>query len=385
MRRAGARYMSSSVSTPRQPHTRLCARASPRAIACRLSSRCALLAPEQSLRLRAQGLKETLIAQMPAKQAWLKNLKKEHGSKLVDRVTIDQLVGGARSVKAILWETSLLDPIEGIRFRGYTIPELQEKLPTAIPGGEPTPEGLFWLLLTGEVPTKAQADALTAELHARAKMPPHVEKMIRAFPKGMHPMTQLSSAILALQTDSVFAAEYAKGCHKSTYWEHTYEDMLNVIARLPEVCALIYRCTYFDGKVAPYDSSLDYSANFSQMLGFNDPGFHELMRLYIIIHSDHEGGNASAHTCHLVGSTLSDPYLALCASMNALAGPLHGLANQEVLGWLLGLQKTLKDQGKEITKENIAEFAWETLRGGKVRSSAPRGLTSARCRCVTGS
>ena len=68
------------------------------------------------------------------------------------------------------------------------------------------------------------------------------------------------------------------------------------------------------------------------MLGNNDPGFHELMRLYIIIHSDHEGGNASAHTCHLVGSTLSDPYLATSASMNALAGPLHGLANQEVLG-----------------------------------------------------
>ena len=183
-------------------------------------------------------------------------------------------------------------------------------------------------------------------------------------------MTQLCSAILAMQTDSVFAAEYAKGCHKSTYWEHSYEDMLNVIARLPEVCALIYRCTYFDGKVAPYDASLDYSANFSQMLGFTDPGFAELMRLYIIIHSDHEGGNASAHTCHLVGSTLSDPYLALCASMNALAGPLHGLANQEVLGWLLGLQKTLKEQGKEVTKENIAEFAWETLRGGKVRTAA---------------
>ena len=79
-------------------------------------------------------------------------------------------------------------------------------------------------------------------------------------------------------------------------------------------------------------------ANFCKMLGFDDPAFHELMRLYIVIHSDHEGGNASAHTCHLTGSTLSDPYLSLSASMNALAGPLHGLANQEVLGWLLGLQ-----------------------------------------------
>jgi citrate synthase len=319
-----------------------------------------------SLGQNSSGLKEKLIEMMPQKVEELKAMKKEHGSKIVDKVTLDQLLGGARSIKCILWETSLLDSLEGIRFRGYTIPELQEKLPGAKPGGEPTPEALFWLLLTGEVPTKAQADALTKELHARAKLPTHVEGMIRNFPKGMHPMTQLSSAILALQTDSVFAREYAKGTNKALYWDHSYEDMMNLIARLPEVAAIIYRCTYYDGVVKPYDNTLDYSANFAQMLGYDDPSFHELMRLYIVIHSDHEGGNASAHTCHLVGSTLSDPYLSLCASMNALAGPLHGLANQEVLSWLLNVQKTLKDQGKPVTPESITEFAWETLNNGQV-------------------
>ena len=136
---------------------------------------------------------------MPEKQAKLKEFKKAHGAKIVDKVTIDQLVGGARSIKCMLWETSLLDANEGIRFRGYTIPELQQVLPTfsGNPSDEPTPEGLLWLLLTGEVPTKAQCDALTAELHQRAKLPSHVEPMIRAFPKGMHPMTQLSSAMYA--------------------------------------------------------------------------------------------------------------------------------------------------------------------------------------------
>ena len=109
-----------------------------------------------------------------------------------------------------------------------------------------------------------------------------------------------------------------------------------------------------------------FASRHVQMLGFDDPSFHELMRLYIVIHSDHEGGNASAHTCHLVGSTLSDPYLSLSASMNALAGPLHGLANQEVLGWLLGLQETLKSEGKEVTPETITDFAWATLKAGKV-------------------
>jgi len=70
------------------------------------------------------------------------------------------------------------------------------------------------------------------------------------------------------------------------------------------------------------------------MLGFEQAEFVELMRLYMTIHADHEGGNASAHATHLVGSTLSDPYLSFVGGMCALAGPLHGLANQEVLQWL---------------------------------------------------
>merc|ERR1719174_2427019 len=174
--------------------------------------------------ITSSGLKERLVELMPAQQAALKKMKSEHGNKVVDKVTVDQLIGGARSIKAMLWETSLLDPVEGIRFRGYTIPELQEKLPSYAgkEGGEPTPEGLFWLLMTGEVPTKAQADALTQELHSRAALPPHVEATIRAFPKGMHPMTQLSSAILAMQTDSVFHKKYSEGVAKTTYWEHNY-------------------------------------------------------------------------------------------------------------------------------------------------------------------
>jgi citrate synthase len=314
----------------------------------------------------ACGLKDILAAQLPAKQAALKDLKTKYGNVSLGEVTVDQCIGGGRGVKMMLWETSLLDAEEGIRFRGYSIPELQEKLPTYPGGEEPLPEGLLWLLLTGEIPTTEQVNALTADLHSRAKLPDHVEGMIRNFPKGMHPMTQLSSAVLALQTDSLFQKAYTEGIHKKDYWDPCYEDLLNCIARLPEVCALIYRCTYKDGVVAPYDSSLDYSANFCRMLGYDDAGFDELMRLYITIHSDHEGGNASAHTAHLVGSTLSDPYLALSGGLNSLAGPLHGLANQEVLGWIQDLQAKFAAEGKEVNADTITEFAWETLNSGQV-------------------
>mmetsp|Transcript_20541 Transcript_20541/g.55292 ORF Transcript_20541/g.55292 Transcript_20541/m.55292 type:complete len:466 (+) Transcript_20541:53-1450(+) len=318
--------------------------------------------------LSVKSLKETLAEQIPKKQAQWKQMKTDHGHKLIDTVTLDQCLGGARSVKCMVWETSLLDAQEGIRFRGYTIPELQEKLPTfsGIVADEPMPEGLLWLLLTGEIPSKAQVDLVTADLASRAKLPAHVEPLIRSFPKDMHSMTQLSIAVLALQTESIFAKKYHEGAPKSQYWEFVYEDSMNLLARLPEVAALIYRCKFHDGKLGATDPALDYSANFNRMLGFDNKSFDELMRLYISIHSDHEGGNASAHATHLVGSTLSDPYLSLSGGLNALAGPLHGLANQEVLGWIIDLQQTFKSRGLDVNKDTIKDFAWETLKSGKV-------------------
>ena len=267
----------------------------------------------------------------------------------------------------MLWDCSLLDSHEGIRFRGYTIPELQAKLPAAQPNGEPTPEALLWLLLTGEIPTQAQVASVTADLHARAALPPHVAAMIAAFPKGMHPMTQLSSAVLAMQPTSKFAAAYQAGVNKSKYYEATFEDVLDLIARLPTVAAHIYRASFKDGKLAaPYNAGLDYSANFNRMLGFTGAGFDEAMRLYLTIHADHEGGNVSAHTTRLVGSALSDPYLSFSAAMCGLAGPLHGLANQEVLSWVLKLQTEFAKAGKPVNADTIAQYAWDTLNSGKV-------------------
>ena len=328
--------------------------------------RCASAVPQTS---PDATLKETLTAQIPQKQEELKQLKADHGSKVLGEVTVDQCIGGGRGVRCMLWETSLLDAAEGIRFRGYTIPECQELLPTfkgPAGDGEPTPEAILWLLLTGEIPTKEQCDGLTAELFERSALPAHATQLLDSLPKTMHPMTQFALGLQACQTEANFARAYSDGVHKSKYWESTYEDVLDVIAKLAPIAARVYRNTYFNGDQLAGDTSLDYSANFCRMLGMDSPGFDELMRLYLVIHSDHEGGNASAHTCHLVGSTLSDPYLSLSASMNALAGPLHGLAHPEVLGWLLGLQKTLKEAGKPVTKESITEFAWETLKAGKV-------------------
>lgn len=232
----------------------------------------------------------------------------------------------ARSIRALVWEGSVLDSEEGIRFRGKTIPECQELLPKAPGGEEPLPEGLFWLLLTGEVPSEQQVRDLSADWAARSDLPKFVEELIDRCPSDLHPMAQFTIAVAALEQTSEFAKAYAKGINKKDYWSYTFEDSMSLIGKLPTIAAKIYRNVYKDGKVPAIQKDKDYGYNLANQLGFGDnKDFIELMRLYLTIHSDHEGGNVSAHTTHLVGSALSSPMLSLSAGLNGLAGPLHGL------------------------------------------------------------
>jgi citrate synthase len=323
------------------------------------------VAPVKNTRLYSTELKQLVEKKIPIQQAEISELRKNHGEKVLSNCTVNMAYSGMRGVKGLITETSLLDPEEGIRFRGLSIPECKEKLPTAIPGGEPLPEAMLWLLMTGEVPTQEQTRQLTQDLKERAKgISQDTIKLIKDLPNNLHPMTQFSMAILALQKDSLFAKAYHDGVHKKEYWKTTYEDALNAIARIPVVAALIYRKTFKNAQYIEADPKLDWGANYAHMMGYDNPEVYELFRLYLSIHSDHEGGNVSAHATHLVGSTLSDPYLSLSAGMNGLAGPLHGLANQEVLRWLKEIQAKLGD--KELNKENLTQIIWETLNAGRV-------------------
>ena len=294
----------------------------------------------------------------------IKDILKNHGSKKIGEVTLSQIYSGMRGMTGLVSETSLLDPQEGIRFRGYSIPELQQKLPHVPGGGEPLPEGLFYLMLLGELPEEKDVQELTANWQRRSHVPNYVFDAIEALPVSTHPMTQFVVAIMALQSESVFAKKYAEGMNKKDYWECIFDDSMNLIARLPRVAAYIYRRKYKNGDHIQPNGLLDWAGNFAHMLGYKDDIFQELMRLYMTIHADHEGGNVSAHTTHLVGSALADPYLSFAAGMNGLAGPLHGLANQEVIKWILELRKEL---GAELpTKEQIVTYVKKTLSEGKV-------------------
>lgn len=294
----------------------------------------------------------------------IKEIIKTHGNKKIGEVTLAQVYQGMRGITGLVSETSLLDANEGIRFRGYSIPELQASLPKVKGGSQPLPEGLFYLMLLGTLPTEEEVSHVTSTLQRRSHVPNYVFDTIESLPVNAHPMTQFVVGIMALQTESSFAKRYAEGMSKKDYWDATYDDALDLIARLPRIAAYIYRRKYRNGDHIQPNGLLDWSGNFAHMMGYDDESFKELMRLYMTIHADHEGGNVSAHTTHLVGSALSDPFLSFAAGMNGLAGPLHGLANQEVIKWIFEMREQL---GVDLpSSEQIEQYVRKTLSEGKV-------------------
>mgnify|MGYP000386242569 CR=1 FL=1 len=307
---------------------------------------------------------DKINAQLPAWRERVKNLVKNYGGFKVCDVTVEQIYGGIRGVQIQVSDISYVDPPTGIRLRGYTVPELLQLLPKAPNSEFPMVGGLYYLLMANEMPDQEQAWLVENEWKKRAEVPAYVFDMINAMPPDTHPMTLFSLAVLSMQRDSVFSHQYYEGVLKNDYWKYYLEDSMNLTARLPVIAAYIYNKKYRNmGYVAPHPD-LDWAANFGYMIGKGDnPEYLDLSRLFLLLHSDHEGGNVSAHAAHLVGSALSDVYYACSAGLDGLAGPLHGLANQECIRWLLSVREAL---GSSPTEEEFEKFAWSELNAGKL-------------------
>lgn len=310
-----------------------------------------------------KGLKEVLFDKIEEHRPRIKRLLKEHGETVINDVSVQQIIGGMRGIKSLISDISYLDPYEGIRYRGYTLPEVFEKLPK-IPGSEmPCVEGLFYLFLTGEIPTESEVSDIVYDSVNRRQLPKYVYEVIDSFPNNSHPMTILSAAVMSMQRESVFSLKYKRGINKKDYWDPTYEDSLNLISKMPIIGAVIYNKLYGSKGQNYQDPTLDLGGNFAYMLGKDKP-YDDVARMYFIIHADHEAGNVSAHTGHLIASSLSDVYLSVSGMINGLAGPLHGLANQEVLRWIQELRGKFND--KLPTKSELQKSVWETLNSGQV-------------------
>lgn len=308
-------------------------------------------------------LKQKLFEKIEEHRPRIQKLMKESGDVVIDQVTVSQIIGGMRGIKCLLTDISYLDPNEGIRYRGHTLPEVFKQLPKPPNSEMPYVEGLIYLLYTGDIPNESNVSCVVDELSKRRILPRYVYEVLDAFPSVSHPMAMFSSAILAMQRESTFARKYNAGMNKYDYWDPMFEDSLNLIAKLPEVATYIYSKLYQGGNRIQSNPNLDLGANFASMMGKDKP-YDDVSRMHFIIHADHESGNISAHTGHLVASSLSGIYLSISAMINGLAGPLHGLASQEVLRWLQDLMD--KMGGKIPTEDEMKQFVWDTLHTGHV-------------------
>lgn len=300
-------------------------------------------------------LKKKLASQIPNLRERVRNLAKDHGKKAVSEVTVEQVLGGMRGVKTLICDTSEVALDKGLIIRGIPILELTDKLP----------EEIFWLLLTGELPNKEELQDLQKELKDRSEVPQYIWNLLKSFPADAHPMNMFNSLITALGHESKFKKEYEDGLKKDLYWELTLEDSLDLIAKIPAIAAGVYRARFNKGDLIPSEPNLDWGANYAHMLGAADNSsmWYDLMRLYMTVHSDHESGNVSAMTSHVVGSALSDAYYSLAAGLNGLAGPLHGLANQECLKFVVEL---VEHFGGLPTDDDLRDYAQERLDKGLV-------------------
>lgn len=303
----------------------------------------------------AKTLKEKLGELIPKLREERMALVKGHGDFKISEVSVAQAIGGMRGVKGMVCDTSVVEPDKGLIIRGIPVMELTEKLP----------EEIFWLLITGELPSADELAGFQKELKAHGEVPAYIWKVLKAMPKTSHPMAMLDTAILAMENESVFRKRYTEGMTKQEYWEPALEDSMKIIATIHTIAAGIYRMRYKKGPIIEPSKKLNWGADYVKMLGLPPKKGEtaKMMQLYLVLHTDHEGGNVSANTCHTVGSALSDPFYAVSAGLNGLAGPLHGLANQECLGWVL---QTMEKFNGAPTEQEIRDYAWETLNSGKV-------------------
>lgn len=302
-------------------------------------------------------LRDKLQTIIPKLRKEAKEIVSKHGTLSVGNVTLDQIYGGMRGIKGSICDTSEVNLDSGLSIRGIPILELTDRYP----------EEIFYLMLTGELPNKAALDDLQAELKRRAEVPFPVWVVLSALSYETHPMVALNTAILVMENESIFKHRYDEGMEKSQLWEPMLEDCLNIIARVPVIAAFIYRRKFGKGPKIEADPTLDWGANYGHMLGVEKfkECFHAMMRLYLVLHADHEGGNVSAFSCSTIGSSLADAYYAVSGGLNGLAGPLHGLANQECLKFIIKLRDEI---GHNPSDEEVKNYCQSLLDHGKVIS-----------------
>lgn len=298
-------------------------------------------------------LQEIFAGRVEALRAERRELIESRGDGVISQVTAAQAAGGMRDVRALVCDTSAVDPERGLIIRGIPVLELVDRYP----------EDIFFLLLIGRLPDEDESGELRKEIATQERVPEAIWHVIDEMPPGSHPMTLLSTALLALEKQSVMARKIEEGAPREEHWKWALADALRLLGSLPTFAGGIYRHRYKKGPRFAHDTALDWAENLGAMLGVRNQTFYRALRRATILQCDHEGGNVCEFTCHVVASVLSNPYLAVSAGFNGLAGPLHGRSAQESTRWVLDAVSRYRGVPSDAQCE---EYAWETLKSGRV-------------------
>lgn len=248
-------------------------------------------------------------------------------------ITKEHLNTGLRGFPVGTVRTSVVHPTEGLSYVGYPIADLAHL----------DPEAAVYLLFNKALPTDEQLAAFKADLVRRSKVDPKVIATLAALPKEGHPMEWLMVGLNLL------------GMLGKT--GNFLEDGLNVVARMPEVVAAIYRIRSGWGAPIASKPELGLIENFVHMLGVPgaDPGrLTKLLRIFYVLHLDHGGGNLSTFVGKAVASGLADTYASLVGAMAGLYGPRHGRANQDCLDFLRKVGTSDPDQVEAFVRNELA-------------------------------
>ena len=251
-------------------------------------------------------------------------------------LTEANLNSGLRGIPVGTCRTSAVSPEEGVSYVGYPITDL---------AGLPC-ESVIYLLLNKRLPNDDEFETLRADLARRMALPDGVEAALKALPRKGHPMEWFIAGLLMLGM---------AGKTEDLDWR---EDALNVIARTSSLVAAIFRIKGDWGEPIAPSADLNFSENFSKMLGAPDasPVLADLLRMFYVLHADHGGGNLSTFTGKAVASSHADVYASLAGAMASLYGPLHGRANQNCLEFVRTCGTA--------DHEKVGKFVRETLAGG---------------------
>lgn len=257
-------------------------------------------------------------------------------------ITKDKLETGLRGFPVGYCTTSTVDPTKGLFYAGRPVTELANW----------RPEEVIYLIMFGKKGTPQEIEAFFADMSKRSKLKPETIQAIEKLPRQGHAMKLFSAALLIVgmleQTDDY------------------HEDCLNLIAKAPQLAAVVINHHAGWGATPASRPDLGYMENFAAMVKAPKvqlPKLTEAFRLFNILHYDHGGGNLSTFVGKAIASGLEDMYGSIAGAMCALEGPRHGRANQDCLEFL---REVVEEVGENATETQVEKLIRDRLAHNKL-------------------